>query len=384
MAEQPNDKEKSNEQQKSVVTLNPENIKRYGKYVVNTTEIKYTKFRRAVVTNPNEPAKVILSMVLENIEDAHKFEKNEAIIYDLINRVPHPYLPKMLHYHYIMKNDKEDGIFVGLSDIKGTNLDAVLALRPMSINYALNIFLQITSAVAHCHSLGIIINDLSTSKIFFTDTDNRKIIFADLIFAKIIKNDLFLNPGKALVSEKSTRYVYTSPETFKCNAIDGLASNVYALGVILFRMIFGHFPIISNDKKEMVSMIVTGNINWSKQIPKPIEDLLKSMLNLNPLERPSAVSIINLEFLQNIVNTLDISQFKNNLPFSLTKNPTPRMMNAAAVTPTVVVDTPTTTTYTCPVCQHVFQRQAIMYSHMHSAHPQRGRGRGRLEQTDKK
>ena len=368
-------------------------LERYGNKVIDTRLLKDTKFVNYMILNSSmKIEKKSICVFLKNVDEYTKFISNEGIIYNLLRKYPHPYTTIMDRYEYITYNDKKTAVFVGLSDIEGPSMyNSINRVIDMDIKSKVKLFLQITSAFAHCHSLGIIFKNISIGKFFFTDLNLKKIVLADLLSSKIIKNENVLNPGKALVSDRTENDLYrnenirfVAPENIKFNSYDAFASNVYALGVIFFTIMIGHYPIISTDPQEMVSKILSGDINWSKVIPKEIEQLLKSMLNINPLERPTAVSILNNEIFKDIVDELGISQFKKNTPFSLTSNPTviKNIINPFTTKTNSIADATTSTKYTCPICQHVFQRQAIMYSHMHSAHPQRGRGK--ITQSEKK
>jgi serine/threonine protein kinase len=86
--------------------------------------------------------------------------------------------------------------------------------------------------------------------------------------------------------------MYLAPELLlkKPNCISP-ALDIWAIGCILYGMVCGELPFQGKDNKEklIAESIVKGEFNFpadvSKKLSKEIKDLIKKILNVNPINR---------------------------------------------------------------------------------------------------
>src|SRR6185503_11509785 len=103
------------------------------------------------------------------------------------------------------------------------------------------LFLQVLAAVAHAHGHLILHRDLKPSNILVTPGGSAKLL--DFGIAKLIEGDGQTAPpgeltrlgGPALTPE------YAAPEQLE-SAVVSIASDVYALGVLLYMLLSGTHP----------------------------------------------------------------------------------------------------------------------------------------------
>jgi len=111
----------------------------------------------------------------------------------------------------------------------------VKALEPLVKFY----FRQMVAGLAFVHAANVVHLDISLHNMLLDDTDTLKI--ADFGVAKIVPEDGHLLdrcigrlPGKPF---------YTAPEIQSSKPYDGKKADVYSLGVCLFIMLHGHYPL---------------------------------------------------------------------------------------------------------------------------------------------
>lgn len=165
-------------------------------------------------------------------------------------------------------------------------------------NIARNWFAQIVSAVEYCHSKNIIHRDLKLENILFTESNQIKI--CDFGLSNTVKDTD--DPLSTYCGSKS----YAAPELFKGKPYNGRPVDIWALGIILYSLLFGRFPWRSTESTgNLVAEITSGRF----VIPlHPASPLLHSMLQVNPSLRVTAKNILRHPWVTDtrepIVNTL--------------------------------------------------------------------------------
>ena len=72
----------------------------------------------------------------------------------------------------------------------------------------------------------------------------------------------------------------------------GFKSDVWALGVLLFRMLCGRYPFASKKNRALMREIVKEDIDYGKTLKLRYVVLLKKMLDKNPQKRISVNQIM--------------------------------------------------------------------------------------------
>jgi len=143
----------------------------------------------------------------------------------------------------------------------------------------------------YIHSRGIIHRDISL--------DNLLIIRSEKI-VKISDFGLAKREDEEEIEKvRCGSKDYISPEMIKGESVTAKC-DIWALGVILFRLLFGYLPFHCESKEETEEKIKVGD--WSfptdQYISAEARDLLVKILKLDPESRPSASDILSHEFFQ--------------------------------------------------------------------------------------
>ena len=146
----------------------------------------------------------------------------------------------------------------------GGSLGDKLAQGNLSIKEAARIIERIAPALDEAHLKGIIHRDLKPANILFDHSGSPYL--ADFGIAKISGSQTNVT-GSAIIGTPA----YMSPEQAQGREIDG-ASDIYALGAILYRMLTGARPYESDTPMSMAI----------KHITDPVPDILAEAPSLPP------------------------------------------------------------------------------------------------------
>lgn len=152
------------------------------------------------------------------------------------------FLAKLRHDHIVEILDAHfegDERFLVMPLLRGEDLDQVLRREGrLSWPRAHSLILQICAAVAHAHAHGIVHRDLKPANCMLLGDDTIKVL--DLGVAKLLDpgDSPLTVPGHLLGTPG-----YLAPEQISSGTTDERA-DVYAAGVMLFRMLTGRLPFV--------------------------------------------------------------------------------------------------------------------------------------------
>ncbi|HET6923804.1 MAG TPA: serine/threonine-protein kinase, partial [Anaeromyxobacteraceae bacterium] len=118
------------------------------------------------------------------------------------------------------------GPYLVMELLRGETLEARLARGPLPPGEAVEVALQISRALAHVHSHGLVHRDLKPGNVFLGEDGRVKLL--DLGLAHLL--------GRK--SSTGGTPAYVAPEQWRGEAVDGRA-DVFALGAVIFEMVSG-------------------------------------------------------------------------------------------------------------------------------------------------
>ena len=139
------------------------------------------------------------------------------------------------------------------------------------------IFKQIYDAVCYIHERNIIHRDLKPNNILFLDEEKTHVVIIDFGISG------FSN-GNNREKIKAGTTMFLAPET-ACGKeySSNRKLDIWALGIILYRMVEGVYPFDGKNSKEVVNNIMKKNLEFNKKIKisKPMKNLIGGMLEKN-------------------------------------------------------------------------------------------------------
>jgi hypothetical protein len=181
--------------------------------------------------------------------------------------------------------------YLALEFVSGGNLAQQLGGAPMLPRRAAQLLLHLARAVQHAHEQGIIHRDLKPANVLLTETGVAKI--ADFGLAKLLD----VAQGQTQTGTVFGTPEYMAPEQAagKVRAI-GPATDVYALGAILYELLTGRPPFLGASTLETLDQVRAHDPAPPQALqPKVSEDLATiclKCLEKDPAHRyPSAAAL---------------------------------------------------------------------------------------------
>ncbi len=189
--------------------------------------------RRNDGRHEGEVAVKLLHMSLLGHAAAERFRREGAILARLI----HPNIAGLLDAGLTPAGQP----FMVLELVEGEAIDVHCDRLALDTGARLRLFLDVLSAVSHAHRHLVVHRDLKPTNVFVTAEGRVKLL--DFGIAKLIDADseadgateLTREGGRALTPE------YAAPEQFLGGEVT-TATDVYALGVVLFKLLGGRHP----------------------------------------------------------------------------------------------------------------------------------------------
>lgn len=230
-------------------------------------------------------------MSKDQVEDFAMIKKERDIL-QKINQIPHNNVVKLHH-----STEDETGLSLYLQLVEGGDTYAWLCERGrVAERTARPLFKQMVDAVAHCHSIGVCHRDVKLEN-FLLDRANMRPVLIDFGFATPIPADGYYRdfPGSP---------AYACPNILTGRRYKGVAADVYALGVVLYTMLYYRYPFWSESRPVMVRMICEDEPTFdpSVHVSAAAIDLMRWMLKKNCDERPTLRQIYDHPFVAGLRN----------------------------------------------------------------------------------
>ncbi|MGK3992174.1 serine/threonine protein kinase [Sorangium sp. So ce1024] len=161
--------------------------------------------------------------------------------------------------------------FYAMERLEGQTLDALIrAETRLAPREALELFEPICAALGAAHAAGIVHRDVKASNIFICSDKQRTVKLLDFGIAKLMgpeEGSTWLTTAGRMPGTPSIM----APEQILGGPIDARV-DVYALGVLLHRMLVGRLPFHTHDMDEMVRKhLEEPPMPPSLRVPLPLE-----------------------------------------------------------------------------------------------------------------
>ena len=177
---------------------------------------------------------------------------------------------------------------IAMEYVSGESLDQVLARGPLDAALALAWFAQVTDAVGYVHQRGIVHRDLKSNNIKVDEQGRVKLL--DFGIAKSGDSPKLTTDGSVV----GTLH-YLSPEQVRGSPATP-ASDIWALGVVLYEMATGRVPFASESLTGVMARILKGTYDPPHRdgtaVSAGITRIIARCLKVNPDQRYSSAEAL--------------------------------------------------------------------------------------------
>ncbi|HET9519222.1 MAG TPA: serine/threonine-protein kinase, partial [Actinoplanes sp.] len=194
--------------------------------------------------------------------------------------------PNIAQVHDFGEEQSADGTctpYVVMELVPGGTLAQRMAAGPVPVSAAFRICAQVAAALAAAHADGLVHRDIKPANVMVTPSGAKVVDFG---IAAAISADGGVEP----TGERFGTPAYLAPERLLSDSVEP-ASDVYALGLMLYRLLAGHPPWSVDTTTKMLAAHVYVEPTPLPQLPKVppyVTELVNRCLLKDPTMRPAA------------------------------------------------------------------------------------------------
>jgi serine/threonine protein kinase len=208
---------------------------------------------------------------------------------DVMGQIDHPHISK---FYRVLEDNK--AVFLVQERCGDRSLSEYVKRskgRRLEELEARVIFKQFIGALRYLHQKNICHRDLKLTNILIEKSTSKCIDDMSLVY-KVKLIDF----GFAIVSTRKYRTYcgtpsYMAPELVNRVSYDGIKVDIWAVGVILYKLVTGEYPFGSEKDKNLDAKIKAVTIEFPEYVSAECRDLILKCLKADPNERISARSI---------------------------------------------------------------------------------------------
>ena len=217
--------------------------------------------------------------------------------------------------HTYQRGETPDGRpYIAMEYVEGETLDQRL-VEPLSLREALDIAIQIASALTAAHSAGIVHRDIKPGNVIVRP--DRLVKVLDFGLAKLVpsanaiaRHDPMRSPAETEPGSLVGTPAYMSPEQARGHAVDA-RTDIWALGVLLYEMVAHRHPFAGSTRADVLVSVLDHEpaplTDLAPHVPAELQRIVRKALRKDPEQRYQVMKdlLLDLEALRDEVAAVD-------------------------------------------------------------------------------
>ena len=194
-------------------------------------------------------------------------------------------------------NEIEGVHFIAMQYIQGRNVRQLVNGKPLQLESALSITIQVADALAVAHAQGIIHRDIKAGNVMVNNKGQVKVL--DFGLAKLLDDEAARTSGihHTELTEVGVPYgtaTYAAPEQARGDRVDSRA-DIFSTGVLLYEMLTGTWPFRGQTAVDVRHSVLHSEPTplseaRSDPVPPRLQQILDRALKKDPRDRYQQIS----------------------------------------------------------------------------------------------
>lgn len=252
--------------------------------------------------------RVAIKVILGNYADDREMRRRFAMEARTIAELHHPHILPLIEF-----GDEQGILYLVMPFIEGGTLTGYLRRSLPDFNDVATIFLQLLEAVEYAHDQGLIHRDIKSSNVLLeARRDGPPYVYlADFGLVRYSEHTNREKTGKPIPLDQipGTPH-YMAPE--QTRGIITKATDIYALGVLLYQMLVGELPYDDLDDVKIVKMHLYAPVpspcDCDASIPVDLGEVVRKAMAKRVDARFSSVAEMRLAFIAAIEKPLHLDE----------------------------------------------------------------------------
>lgn len=273
--------------------------------------------------------KVAIKVILGDFASDRDMRRRFAREARTVARLHHPHILPLIEF-----GDEQGLLYLVMPFIEGGTLTSYLRRSFPGLQEVSAIYQQLLDAVEYAHDEGLIHRDIKSSNVLLEQRRSGTYVYlADFGLVRTSRQAELEQSGKPIPLEQvpGTPH-YMAPE--QTMGIVTTASDIYALGVLLYQMLTGELPYDDPDEVRVIQMQLYAPIplpsDHDATIPVELSEVVQKAMAKRVEDRYASVAELRQDFLAAVQGSA-LTADEDDLPASDTVARPPRPLSAPLV-----------------------------------------------------
>jgi serine/threonine protein kinase/uncharacterized protein YraI len=250
---------------------------------------------------------VAVKVIQRSVAGERKLLERFQLEAKLLTQLEHPHILPVYDY-----NAAHDPPYIVMRYLESGTLKEILNETPLPLHEIALMLRQVASALDYAHRQGVVHRDIKPSNIMF-DRDGNAFL-TDFGIAYLTRANSDLTQTGYIIGTPG----YMAPEQGKADVQTDHRADIYALGVLLFRLVTGKLPFNADEPMALLQLHQNAPIPsasaLNSEVPAEIDTVIATAMAKNPEDRYQSANDLATALIEivgpSIVNTTKLDTLR--------------------------------------------------------------------------